>query len=966
MPLGYQANPPWQRSGIILTVPDPQPTARYAEVIVQVDAPGLTQPFTYAIPLGMDVAIGDAIMAPFGSKPVMGYVVGLQNDISDDLWGKVKPIIDRIEHASAFDQTLYDLARWVADDTFTDIRDTIRLIAPEIMASQIRSTLKLADDWEARLKSTRQPRQIDVARALAALGGSATTSALAKAVATGLQPTVDDEPQAVEDVPTLFDDDDSVDNNSPVPPGLGAEGAQTSSPSRFGRGAEERDGVGSSKLGPIIADLRRKGVITEEHEIAPPKARPKVVRVLMLAVDHDTAIVEASRLEKSRATKQASLVRALVDAAAEAPAGLPTSGLAIAPGLHAAARALSDKGIVSYLEVPVYRNPFRMFGEAKDGPPPLTDAQRAATETIGKHIADRTGATLLLHGVTGSGKTEVYLDAVARAMSLGRTALVLVPEIGLTAQLLDLFKARFEDDQVAVLHSALSHGERHDEWQRIKNGTARVVLGARSAAFCPLSNIGLIVIDEEHDGSYKQDNAPRYHARDAAQRRAKATGAVVVLGSATPSLESFFKAKNGEYELISLTERIDSRPLPPVEVVDLRAEFGRGKRAYSAKVAQMPAEAPGAMPIALDGHDVPLPQRSNGSPRPEDDLPASPELQSGGIPPTPSVFSKRLVDAITQRLDRGEQTILFLNRRGFATFLLCRDCGHTPACPNCDISLTYHHGARTLQCHHCDFQRRAPDGCPKCDSLRIRPFGLGTEKVEDCVKQQFPEARLLRMDRDTMSKKGAHADALRTFRRGEADILIGTQIVAKGLDFPNVTLVGVVSADTALNVPDFRSGERAFQLLTQVAGRAGRGRTPGEVIIQTFNPEHDSIVRATQHDYLGFFDDEIAHRQELQYPPFSHMANLIVTDPDDRHAQARIEYIAGVVRESIDLLGRPVHLLGPAACPLSRLKNRYRWHMVLRTPNRANIHAVINHAFRTLSVGDRNCLSVDIDPLTML
>ena len=938
-------------------------TARYAEVIIQVDAPGLTQPFTYAIPHSLDVAIGDAVMVPFNAKPVTGYVVGLQNDIADELWGKIKHIIDRIENASAFYHDLYDLARWVAEDTFTDIRDTIRLIAPEIMASQIRTTLKLADDWEARLKSTKQPKQIDIARALAALGGSATTTALTKAMA---KEAAVDLPDPMEDAPSLFDDDPPL-----------SSGPETSSASRAGRGAEERGGVGSEKLGPLIADLRRKGVITEEHEIAPPKARPKVVRVLMLAVDSDTAIAEAARLDKSRATKQASLVRALLDAASEAPAGMPTSGLAIAPGLHAAARALSDKGIVSYLEVPVYRNPFRMFGEAKDGPPTLTDAQRAATETIGKHIESRTGKTLLLHGVTGSGKTEVYLDAVARALSLGRTALVLLPEIGLTAQLLDLFKARFEDDQVAVLHSALSHGERHDEWQRIKSGAARVVLGARSAVFCPLSNIGLIVIDEEHDGSYKQDNAPRYHARDAAQQRAKSTGAVVVLGSATPSLESFFKAKNGEYELISLTERIDSRPLPPVEVVDLRAEFGRGKRAYSAKIAQMPSS--GGMPIALDGHDVPVPATSDGdhqlsgettqaTSRIPSPVPTGEGAGGEGSlpPPPPSVFSKRLVDAITQRLDRGEQTILFLNRRGFATFLLCRDCGHTPACPNCDISLTYHHGTRTLQCHHCDWQRRAPDGCPKCASLRIRPFGLGTEKVEDCVKQQFPNARLLRMDRDTMQKKGAHAEALRTFRRGEADILIGTQIVAKGLDFPNVTLVGVVSADTALNVPDFRSGERAFQLLTQVAGRAGRGRVPGEVIIQTFNPEHDSIVRATTHDYLGFFDDEIAHRRELLYPPFSHMANLIVTDPDDKHAQVRIEYIAGVIRESIDVIGRPVHLLGPATCPLSRLKNRYRWHMVLRTPNRANIHAVLNHAFQTLSVGDRNCLSVDIDPLTML
>ena len=923
-------------------MPDPQPPARYAAVIVHVDAPGLTQPFTYSIPPGIDIAVGDAVMAPFGTKPAMGYVVGLQNDIPDELWGRVKPIIDRIENAAAFDKELYDLARWVAEDTFTDIRDTIRLIAPEIMTSQIRTTLRLADDWQDKLSSTRQLRQIEAARALAALGGSSTPAALAKAIASGVK-VEEPVPAPVAQTASLWEcEEDLPVDATPLP--------QPLSPPGKGEQESTRGGSEVAKLGPIVAELRRKGVIVEEHGIAPPKARPKVVRVLTLAVDRETAVEEAARLEKSRATKQASLVRALVDAVGEAPAGLPTSGLAIARGLHAAARALSDKGIVSYMEVPVYRNPFRMFGESKDGPPPLTDAQRAATETIGRHVDALNGATLLLHGVTGSGKTEVYLDCVARTLQHGRTALVLVPEIGLTAQLLDLFKARFEDEQVAVLHSALSHGERHDEWQRIKSGTARVVLGPRSAVFCPLANLGLIVIDEEHDGSYKQDNAPRYHARDAARRRAKTSGAVVVLGSATPSMESFYKAKSSEYELISLTERIDNRPLPPVEVVDLRAEFGRDRRTHAAKVGGE---------LALSTADrATVKADESGSP-----------LRVGegvGEPPPPSVFSARLAGAMADRLERGEQTILFLNRRGFATFLLCRDCGHTPRCPNCDISLTYHHGQRLLQCHHCDFHRRAPDGCPKCAGTRIRPFGLGTEKVEDCVRQQFPTARLLRMDRDTMARKGAHADALRSFRRGEADILIGTQMVSKGLDFPNVTLVGVVSADTALNIPDFRSGERAFQLLTQVAGRAGRGKTPGEVIIQTFTPDHNSIVRATGHDYLGFYDDEIVHRHELRYPPYTHMANLIVTDPDDRHAQVRIEYIAGVIRESIEALSMPVQLLGPASCPLSRLKNRFRWHMVLRTPDRGNIHRVLAHAFRTLGTGDRTSLSVDIDPLTML
>lgn len=377
----------------------------------------------------------------------------------------------------------------------------------------------------------------------------------------------------------------------------------------------------------------------------------------------------------------------------------------------------------------------------------------------------------------------------------------------------------------------------------------------------------------------------------------------------------------GGYKLVSLPERIDNRPLPPVEIVDLRNEFAIRKK-----------EA-----------------KKNGEPA-----------------PPRSVFGERLTAAISERLERSEQVILFLNRRGFATFLLCRDCGFTPQCPNCSVSTTYHHGVRLLQCHHCNFYKRAPDACPVCGGMRLLPFGLGTEKVEETVRQQFPSARTLRMDRDTMTRKGAHADALRLFRRGDADILIGTQIVAKGLDFPNVTLVGVISADTALNVPDFRASERAFQLLTQVAGRAGRGKRPGEVIVQTFNPEHESIQYASAHDYLNFYAAELEHRRELRYPPFTHIANLIVSDPEERHAQVRIEYLAQVIRNAVRELKAPVHILGPASCPLSRIKNRYRWHLVMRATKRSTLLQVLESAFDKSSNADRSAVAVDIDPLTML
>ena len=489
-----------------------------------------------------------------------------------------------------------------------------------------------------------------------------------------------------------------------------------------------------------------------------------------------------------------------------------------------------------------------------------------------------------------------------------------------------------------MLHSALSLGERHDEWRRIQSGESRVVVGARSAVFAPVPHLGLIVLDEEHDGSYKQDTNPRYHARDAARFRAAQTGATVILGSATPSLESFSLAKAGEYGLISLAERIDSRPLPPVSVVDLREEMKA--------VGQKPLPARSSPP-SPEGRG----KEGTGGTRPE--------------PPPRSVFGTDLAAAIGCCLERREQAILFLNRRGFASFLLCRDCGFTFHCPNCDVSLTYHHAGRYLQCHHCDYRRRVPDTCPKCAGLRLRPFGVGTEKVEDAVRQQFPAARTLRMDRDTMSRKGAHAETLRAFKRGEADILIGTQMVAKGLDFPNVTLVGVVSADTALNIPDFRAPERAFQLLTQVAGRAGRGKVPGKVIVQTFSPDHESVLFAARHDYLGFYEQAIGQRQELGYPPFAHMANVVFTDESEDEARKRSYRMANVLRAHLGG-GSGVTLLGPVACPLSRLRGRYRWHLALRAPAKAVLLALLRAALAEMTAGERAGLSLDMDPLSML
>jgi len=885
----------------------------YADIIVQIDVAGLPQPLTYAVPSALSLTVGSAVVVPFGAQSAVGYVVGLKDDCPPEMAAKIKPVAARIENAPGFDEGMLALARWVAEQTLCDLRDALRLIVPEVMSSQIKTTLTLAEDWEERLASSRAASQKDLAAALAALGGSAEPARLAKA-------------------------------------------------------------LGQAKPGPALAELRKKGIVTEERTVKRPPARRKMVRLLRLAVDADVAGEEAARLERAGAARQARLLRALATAEEEGRAAkMPSSGLAVGASAGAAAKALGEKGLARYTEVPSRRDPFQFFGFVAGDAPPLTDAQARAAGEIRRHLQARDGRTLLLFGVTGSGKTEVYLDAVARTLSLGRNALILLPEIGLTAQVLDLFKARFGADEVAVLHSALSLGERHDEWRRIQSGEARVVVGARSAVFAPVPQLGLVVLDEEHDGSYKQDSNPRYHARDAARFRAAQTGATVVLGSATPSLESFYLAKMGEYGLIELAERIDSRPLPPVSVVDLREEM-KAKPAPDDKHvgARFIAPFPPATPEGQDGEAIGQGAMTGG--KGAMNRAPTPAPRRGGVPPPSSerpeppprsVFGADLAAALGCCLERREQAILFLNRRGFASFLLCRDCGFTFHCPNCDVSLTYHHAGRYLQCHHCDFRRRVPDVCPKCGGLRLRPFGVGTEKVEDAVRQQFPRARTLRMDRDTMSRKGAHAETLRAFKRGEADILIGTQMIAKGLDFPNVTLVGVVSADTALNIPDFRAPERAFQLLTQVAGRAGRGKIPGRVIVQTFSPEHESVLFAAGHDYLGFYEQAIGQRQEVGYPPFAHMANVVFTDESEDEARKRGYRLANVLRAHLGS-DSDVTLLGPVACPLSRLRGRYRWHLALRAPAKGTLLALLRAALADLTAGERFGLSLDMDPLSML
>lgn len=536
----------------------------------------------------------------------------------------------------------------------------------------------------------------------------------------------------------------------------------------------------------------------------------------------------------------------------------------------------------------------------------LNGEQAAALEKITAALSASGQETFLLHGITGSGKTEVYLGAIARTLELGRQAIAMVPEIALTPQMIRLFQERF-GERVALLHSKLTDRERYDEWRRIEKRDAAVVLGTRSAVFAPLSDLGLIIVDEEHETSYKQEDHLRYHARDVAQKRAQLSGAVLVLGSATPSLESYSQALAGNYRLLKLSNRVDGRLLPAVRVVDLRQELREGNH---------------------------------------------------------GIFSLALKFAIEERLRKGEQAILFLNRRGFATFVVCRECGLVLKCPRCDISLTYHLSSY-LRCHYCNFSEAMPDLCPKCKSRYIRHFGVGTQRVEEEARKLFPKARLLRMDSDTTARKGAHEEILGKFCAGEADILIGTQMIAKGLDIPRVTLVGVINADAALHMPEFRAGERTFQLLTQVAGRAGRGELPGEVVVQTYCPEHYCITAASGHDYEQFYENEIKIRRFMGYPPFTRLVRVLL-------AHERLELVkqrAAALAECLEGCQDGLIVLGPAPAPLSQLKGKYRWQLILKGTSADSLREALKTGlagFAKIVKSHDLLVHVDIDPLAML
>lgn len=606
----------------------------------------------------------------------------------------------------------------------------------------------------------------------------------------------------------------------------------------------------------------------------------------------------------------------------EAAGGLaPVSQLTERGFSYSVLNGLRDRGVADLDDEEVERDPFASMAVETGPLPPLTGAQRSVLDPlIASARAD--GGTFLLRGVTGSGKTRVYVELLREVVTRhGRGAIVLVPEIALTPQTVSRFRSQFGDD-VAVLHSGLSEGERYDAWRMLRSGDRRIAVGARSAVFAPVRDLGAVVVDEEHESSYKQGEAPRYHAREVAIMRSRMAGAVCLLGSATPALESWANAERGKYTLLELPQRVEGRPLPAVEVVDLRHRRGHGS--------------------------------GNAD-----------EGRGGG---GPVVLSEPLRSAVERRLAREEQTILLLNRRGYASFVQCRACGHVWQCDRCNVSLTYHRTRRRLICHYCFYEASPPRRCSECGSEHLSFRGLGTEQVERIVTESFPQARVARMDVDTTSGKWSHHEILGRVGRREVDVLLGTQMIAKGLDFPGVTLVGVINADVGLNLPDFRASERTFQLLTQVAGRAGRGGRVGEVLIQTALPTHYAIGSALQHDYVGFAGRELAERKEPGYPPHTRLANIVVSGADEVKVQEAAEELAkwtfGAIRE---LGARDVSLLGPAPCAIDRIRDRWRWHYLLRSRSARQLGAVCRsiHAEHGTGRGSTRMV-IDRDPVALL
>jgi primosomal protein N' (replication factor Y) len=824
-----------------------EPVPHYAQVAVPVH---LDKTFTYRLPPPIQRAarVGSRVMVQLGTKPVTGYIVALLPRLRSGtslIESEIKDVQELLDVDPPLTPDVLEVTRWVAD----------YYSAP----------------W-----------------------GEVMRAALPAGINTTVEQTVSITTRGREDLPILVKNGDTRVGTRALR--VLADEGEFEVNAFYLR-------MGAGKTPKWLRELETEGLIERSYRTRSTAMGAKSRKAVRL-VDPEVADSQATDKRVTKAQQR------VIDVLRTNQDAMPVSELIKAADVsESVVRTLATKGAVEEFQEKVRRDPL-LRAELPDTENfKLTNAQLEALQSIEKRLSERVFSSLLLHGVTGSGKTEVYVRAMRAALDMNRGAMMLVPEIALTPILSRRLRAHF-GNQIAIFHSSLSKGERFDEWSRLRRGEARVVLGTRSAVFAPVKDLGMIIIDEEQDASYRQEESPFYHARDTAIVRAQKESAVVILGSATPSLESFHNAQAGKYQYLHLPERVANRPMARAEMIDMREVFARRKK--------------------------------------------------------PAVFSDELLIAIEQTHLRGEQSIILLNRRGYSSFILCRSCGESINCPNCDVTLTYHQSDRTLVCHYCNHHQRAPSQCPACGSKYIYYVGEGTEQIEEMLRKRFPALRIGRIDRDTKSRRQQFEKTLLDFGKGDLDLLVGTQMLAKGHDFPNVTLVGVVSVDAGLALPDFRAAERAFQLITQVAGRAGRGELPGRVLIQTYHPHHYALRHACAQDYAGFYDEEIRHRRNHGYPPFVALALMLVRHKDAARANATAHQLRNALVEANR--DHACRILGPAPAPFARLRGEHRVQLLIKSRSRKQMRDVIDAAMKALEKdgGDLRSVTLEIDPVSMM
>lgn len=811
--------------------------------------------------------IGCRVLVPFGKKFLTAFIVDLHEKLESEVdESDIKDIEELLDESPIITPEILELTRWVSDYYFAPWGECLRAALPAGATSISEQVLSLTDAGRRALAEGRlAPSKLEALQALA-----------------------------------------------------GAD---------FVDARQLERSLSRPRVGALIRQLTRDGLITVSQRIGETRMKPRLQNVVRLTEQglgaggwglgseaNDALSPVASPQPLPPIPQQGKQLnekqRRVVETLEPASDGMPFSDLLEAADVSSSVvRTLEKRGVVEVFAREVRRDPLAHIAPDDAAPVTLTSEQQVALDQIVARLAERQYATFLLHGVTSSGKTEIYIRAMREAVKQGLTALMLVPEISLTPIFSRRLRAQF-GESVAILHSSLSEGERTDEWRRIKHGDARVVIGTRSAVFAPLDSLGIVIVDEEHDGSYKQDETPRYHGRDTAIVRALRACAVVVLGSATPSLESFHNAHAGKYAYLRLQTRFGDRALAEVQTVDMREVFKRHGKAQT--------------------------------------------------------LSDELKSAISETFARREQSMILLNRRGFSAFLLCRSCGLAIHCPNCDVTLKYHRYNSSLQCHYCNYIRPVPRVCDACEGEYIHYVGLGTEQLEANLKELFPEMNIARLDRDTTRRRGSLEQILMEFASGGIDLLVGTQMIAKGHDFHNVTLVGVVSVDVGLALPDFRAAERTFQLLTQVAGRAGRGDRPGRVIIQTYHPEHYSLVCAKEQNYEEFYRREIVFRRTMHYPPFAALINVLIHDKDHDRANGTASEFARELRVAARDSG--IRVLGPAPAPISRIRSEYRFQVLIKAQSRSRAREALDVAMDRVTSAGHNprSISVEVDPMNLM